>query len=103
MSDTPKNKVCWYKNGMNKYFSSKGYIHFCAKVPMDEDFEEGTPYTFNEVEKTFGKADLVYDAEDAKRITEKLVAEIQANTERTAEQRAEACLRTIGKWEGGEV
>lgn len=66
---------------MNKHLSSKGYVHFVAKVPMDEDFEEGKPYTFNEDEKTFGKADFVYDAEDAKQTTECLIAEIQSNDE----------------------
>jgi hypothetical protein len=64
---------------MNKHLSGKGYVHFAAKVPMDEDFEEGKPYTFNDEEKTFGKADLVYDAEEAKQITEGLMLEIQSN------------------------
>ena len=89
MNTTTKNKVCWYANGMNKHLSSKGYVHFYAKVPMDEDFDEGKPYTFNEDEKTFGKADLVYDAEDAKQTTEVLIAEIQANAQGEAQPPAE--------------
>ena len=74
---------------MNKHLSGKGYVHFAAKVPMDEDFEEGKPYIFNEDDKTFGKADLIYDSENAKRITEELIAEIQSNAKdetRTHEQ-----------------
>ena len=79
MKTMTKYKVCWYRNGINKHLSSKGYVHFSAKVPMDEDFEEGKPYIFNEEEKTFGKANLVYNTEEAKRITEELMSEIQSN------------------------
>ena len=66
---------------MNRHLSSKGYVHFYAKVPMDEDFKEDKPYTFNEDEKTFGKADFVYDTDDAKRTTEQLVSEIKSNNQ----------------------
>ena len=48
---------------------------------MDEDFKEDKPYTFNEDEKTFGKADFVYDTDDAKRTTEQLVSEIKSNNQ----------------------
>ena len=61
---------------MNKHFSQKGFVHFKAKVPMDEDYKEGTPYMFNETEKTFGKCGLVFNSEEASKISNEIAKQI---------------------------
>ena len=69
-------KVCWYRKGMNRFFSEKGYTHFYAKVPVFEDNEEGSPYTFNTAEKTFGKCDFIVDTEKAEMISKEIALSI---------------------------
>ncbi|MEK9983467.1 MAG: hypothetical protein VW879_01880 [Opitutae bacterium] len=61
---------------MNRFFSEKGYVHFYASEPVFEDNEEGTPFTFNTVNKTFGRCELVFDSEKAEKISNEIALEI---------------------------
>tara|TARA_R110000764_G_scaffold9168_1_gene29736 strand:- start:247 stop:495 length:249 start_codon:yes stop_codon:yes gene_type:complete len=67
-----KYKQCWYAKGLNALLSSRGYVHWVVKEPMDDDYNEGTAYFFNESEKTFGKCDFIasYKFSEAKELTE---------------------------------
>ena len=73
------NQVCWYRKGMNRFLSEKGFVHFIAKEAMHEDFNEGVPYTFNHAEKTFGKCELVFDSVKADKISKQIVSEMLEN------------------------
>jgi hypothetical protein len=77
MKGKATNQVCWYRKGMNSFFSDKGFVHFALKEAMREDFKEGVPYIFNYAEKTFGKCDLVFDSVKASKISNRMVSEMR--------------------------
>ena len=71
------NQVCWYRKGMNGFLSEKGFVHFCTREAMHEDFNDGVPYTFNRAEKTFGKCNLVFDSVKADKISTTISSEMR--------------------------
>ena len=49
----------WYVNGLNKYLSDNGFVHFMTKQEMSEDFKEGRAFFFDSEKKEFGLSDMI--------------------------------------------
>ena len=77
---------CWYRKGMNEYFSNLGYVHFVTKDGVFSDYKDGIAYYFDDVSKEFGKLDLISRDRNDEAIenADKIVAEMnKLNSEET--------------------
>jgi hypothetical protein len=51
--------LMWYTEGLNKYLSSKGFVHYHENEAVNFDFREGRAFFFDANEKTLGLVDMI--------------------------------------------
>lgn len=52
-------KSMWYVEGLNKYLSDKGFVHYLTRQKMNDDFNEGRAFFFDADNKEFGLSDMI--------------------------------------------
>ena len=65
-------KSMWYTEGLNKFLSDNGFVHYLTRQKITDDFNEGRAFFFDSESKEFGLSDMINsdNIDEARKLTD---------------------------------